>query len=69
MKPNCSRLGSFSNSPVDRIRERLVKERTAIVNQIRGLLGEYGICYNEKQMKFIKDEFRFIFGADNTGHY
>jgi len=28
---------------VHRIRERLVKERTAIVNQIRGLLAEYGI--------------------------
>lgn len=28
---------------VHRIRERLVKERTALVNQIRGLLAEYGI--------------------------
>jgi transposase len=26
-----------------RVRSRLVKERTALVNQIRGLLGEYGI--------------------------
>lgn len=26
-----------------RVRARLVKERTALVNQIRGLLGEYGI--------------------------
>lgn len=28
---------------VHRIRERLVKERTALVNQIRGLLAEYGV--------------------------
>ena len=28
---------------IHRIRSRLIKERTALVNQIRGLLGEYGI--------------------------
>lgn len=28
---------------IHRVRERLVKERTAIVNQIRGLLMEYGV--------------------------
>ena len=28
---------------IHRVRERLVKERTALVNQIRGLLGEYGV--------------------------
>lgn len=28
---------------IHRIRERLVKERTALVNQIRGLLSEYGV--------------------------
>jgi transposase len=28
---------------IHRIRERLIKERTAIGNQLRGLLGEYGV--------------------------
>ena len=28
-----------------RIRHRLVGERTALINQIRGLLGEYGIVF------------------------
>lgn len=28
---------------VHRIRSRLIKQRTALINQIRGLLGEYGI--------------------------
>ena len=29
---------------LDRIRERLVKQRTAVLNQLRGLLSEYGIA-------------------------
>lgn len=28
---------------IHRIRERLVKNRTALINQIRGILGEYGV--------------------------
>lgn len=32
---------------VHRLRERLVKSRTALVNQIRGLLAEYGIVINK----------------------
>ncbi len=28
---------------IHRVRERLIKQRTALVNQIRGLLGEYGL--------------------------
>lgn len=31
-----------------RVRERLVKSRTALVNEIRGLLGEYGIIIPQK---------------------
>ena len=31
-----------------RVRERLVKARTALVNEIRGLLGEYGIIIPQK---------------------
>ena len=29
--------------PLHRIRERQIKARTALVNQIRGLLAEYGV--------------------------
>ena len=29
---------------VHRIRSRLVQQRTALINQARGLLAEYGIC-------------------------
>lgn len=32
---------------IHRIRDRLVKERTALVNQIRGLLAEYGIVVSQ----------------------
>ncbi len=32
---------------VHRLRERLVKNRTALVNQVRGLLAEYGIIINK----------------------
>ena len=28
---------------IHRVRSRLIKQRTALVNQIRGLLGEYGL--------------------------
>ena len=32
---------------VHRIRSRLVADRTALINQIRGLLGEYGIVFGQ----------------------
>ena len=32
---------------VHRIRSRLVEERTALINQIRGLLAEYGIVISQ----------------------
>jgi transposase len=35
-----------------RIRERLMKARTALVNEIRGLLGEYGIVLPQSIAKF-----------------
>ena len=37
-----------------RIRERLMKERTALVNEMRGLLGEYGIVLPKGVSKFRK---------------
>jgi transposase len=38
-----------------RARERLVKSRTALVNEIRGLLGEYGITLPQSVPKFRKN--------------
>jgi transposase len=35
-----------------RVRERLVKARTALVNEIRGLLSEYGIVLPQSMTKF-----------------
>ena len=35
-----------------RVRERLVKARTALVNEIRGLLSEYGIVLPQGMTKF-----------------
>lgn len=37
-----------------RIRERLMKERTALVNEMRGLLGEYGIVLPKGVAQFRK---------------
>jgi transposase len=37
-----------------RVRERLVKARTALINEIRGLLGEYGIVLPQGITKFRK---------------
>lgn len=37
-----------------RVRERLMKERTALVNEMRGLLGEYGIVLPKGVSKFRK---------------
>jgi transposase len=35
-----------------RVRERLIKARTALVNEIRGLLGEYGMVLPQGMSKF-----------------
>jgi transposase len=40
-------IGQQDIQAIHRIRERLVKERTALVNQIRGLLAEYGIVVSQ----------------------
>lgn len=38
-----------------RVRQRLVKNRTAIVNQIHGLAGEYGIALSEGKHKMLSE--------------
>lgn len=46
-------------------RERLKRDRTALVNQIRGLLAEYGLIMN-KSVSAVRRELPFILeGADN----
>jgi transposase len=51
---------------VHRLRERLVKNRTALVNQIRGLLAEYGIVI-KKGVASVRSELPGILeAAENT---
>ena len=50
---------------VHRIRERLVKERTALVNQIRGLLAEYGLVIPLKRNAVNQALPRILEDADN----
>lgn len=40
---------------LDRIRERLIKQRTAIINQLRGLLSEYGVVLPTGAIKFLNE--------------
>lgn len=39
---------------IHRVRERLVRSRTALVNEMRGLLGEYGLVFPQGIHKFKK---------------
>jgi transposase len=50
---------------VHRVRERLVRERTAIVNQIRGLLMEYGIVIAQGVSQIRKRLAAIIDDAEN----
>ena len=50
----------------DRIRQRLTKERTALTNQIRGLLGEYGV-FIAKGISRFRREIPFILEAADNG--
>ncbi len=50
---------------VHRIRERLVKTRTALVNQIRGLLAEYGVVIPLKNNAVSQALPRILEDADN----
>lgn len=51
---------------VHRLRERLVKNRTALVNQIRGLLAEYGLVIN-KGVAAVRTELPFILEDAENG--
>ncbi len=42
-----------------RVRERLVKNRTAVANQMRGLLSEYGVVM-EKKLAVLRSEIPFL---------
>ena len=41
-------LGQPPGQALHRIRSRLIKSRTALVNEIRGLLGEFGLVMQLK---------------------
>lgn len=47
-----------------RIRERLVKSRTSLVNEARGLLGEYGITLPKSVAQFRKCFFERVFEGE-----
>ena len=50
---------------IHRVRERLVKERTVIVNQTRGLLMEYGIVVAQSVVQLRKNLTSIIEDAEN----
>jgi transposase len=50
---------------IHRVRERLVKERTAVVNQIRGLLMEYGIVVAQSVLQIRKKLTTIIEDTEN----
>jgi transposase len=47
-------------SSLHRIRERLVKSKTAVSNQTRGLLSEFGVIFDQGQDAFCKGMITFI---------
>jgi len=50
---------------LDRIRERLVKQRTAIINQLRGLLSEYGVVLPTGTIKILNETPYVLEDAEN----
>jgi transposase len=50
---------------VHRIRERLVSERTAVINQIRGFLIEYGLPVKEGRASLRRDLPGILEDAEN----
>lgn len=50
---------------IHRIRERLICQRTALVNQIRGLLAEYGIVIAKSVSQLKKKLFEVLDDTDN----
>jgi len=48
-----------------RIRERLVKSRTALINESRGLLGEYGVIVPQGRKKFAKHFLEIINNSES----
>ncbi len=47
-------------SCLHRIRERLIKTKTAVCNQTRGLLSEFGVIFNTGQSEFIQGMNSFL---------
>ena len=51
---------------IHKVRARLVKEKTALVNQIRGLLHEYGVVIPQG-ISYVKSELPLILEDSNNG--
>lgn len=51
---------------VHRVRERLVKNRTALTNEIRGLLGENGIVFGQGTHR-LRDGLTKLLGCEESG--
>lgn len=49
---------------IHRVRERLVKARTALINEIRGLLAEYGIVFPQGSHRLQTELPRFLGSSD-----
>lgn len=50
---------------LERVRERLVAQRTAIINQSRGLAREYGVSIAKSRQKFLEQIPEVLADADN----
>lgn len=48
-----------------RIRQRLIRSRTSLINEIRGLLSEYGVVFNKGPTKVKKNILEAVEGASN----
>lgn len=50
---------------LDRIRDRMVKQRTAIINQLRGLMSEYGVVLPKGSIRFLNQVTYALEEAEN----
>jgi transposase len=50
---------------IHRVRERLIKARTALINEIRGLIGEYGIIFPKGRISIMEKIHSLVEEADN----
>ena len=59
-------VGQQDLQALHRVRERLMGERTALVNEVHGLMNEYGIVIPKGVAKFRQVVYSYL--ADNSNH-